>query len=163
MSRVSLIAAKGLNNEIGQEGKLPWSLSGDLKRFKEITTGHPILMGRKTFQSIGKPLPKRTNIVISADRTFQAEGVIVVPSFERGLETAGPFGDELFVIGGSRVFAEALPYCQRLYLTTVQGVFPQADVFFPTLDTQEWKILDQEDFPADEKNSHRCIVQTWSR
>jgi dihydrofolate reductase len=133
---INVIVAVGKNNEIGGPDGLLWHLSSDLKRFKEITMGHPMIMGRKTFESIGRVLPGRTSLVISREasqRVSESEGLIWVESLEEALEKAKQLDDEVFVIGGGQIYAQALPYADRIYLTKVLADFPQADVFFPEI------------------------------
>lgn len=129
---ISLIAILGKNRELGKDNKLIWNIPEDLKRFRQITAGHPVIMGRKTFQSIGRPLPKRMNIVISSDRNFAADGITVVPSLEDALNLAekSPGNDEIFIIGGGNVYAQSITIADRLYLTIVDATAP-ADTFFP--------------------------------
>ena len=133
------------NRVIGVNNHLPWNISEDLKRFKAITLGHPILMGRKTFESIGRILPKRTNIVITRDRSYRVEGGAVCFSFEEALEWArrAPGSEEVFVIGGSEIFKLALPLAWRIYLTEVQWPF-EGDTFFPDFPIEEFREVSQE-------------------
>jgi dihydrofolate reductase len=131
---ISAIAAIGENKELGAKNALLWNIPGELKRFKEITTGHPIIMGRRTFESIGRILPNRTNIVITRAPNYKIDGAIVVNSLNVALDKAkdSPGGDsEVFIIGGGQIFKEALSQVQKLYLTIVHKSFPEADVFFP--------------------------------
>lgn len=122
---------------IGLNNKLLWNIPEDLKRFKEITSGHPIIMGRKTYESIGRPLPNRTNIIITRNSDYKAPGCVVVESLERALEKAkNTHSEEIFIIGGGEIFKQALPVTDKLYLTIVEGDF-EADVFFP--DYSEFK------------------------
>ena len=122
---------------IGSKNGLLWKIEGDLPRFKKLTTGYPIIMGRKTYESIGRPLPNRTNIVITRNPDFKPDGVVVVSSTEKALEIARETGaDEIFVIGGGEIYKEALPFVDRLYLTVVKDE-PEADTFFP--DYSEFK------------------------
>jgi dihydrofolate reductase len=148
--KISAIAAMGENRAIGFRGKIPWHLSADFKRFKELTVGHPIIMGRKTFESIGKPLPGRVNVVITTDRAYVAEGCIVVHSLDEALAAAHD-ADEVFIIGGAQIYELALPKVQTLYLTKVHGTF-EGDAFFPELNESEWRLVSSEDHPKDEKN-----------
>jgi dihydrofolate reductase len=130
--RISIIAAIGRNRELGAKNQLLWHIPGELKRFKEITTPHPMIMGRKTYESIGKPLPNRLNIIITRDSNFHVEGAVVVNSLEKALYVAKEKEtDEIFIIGGGQIFEQALPITDRLYLTLVDADFPDADVFFP--------------------------------
>ena len=136
MSTVSILAALQLDNGIGRENDLPWRIPADLKRFKELTLGHPVVMGRKTFESIearlGKPLPGRSNVVLTHDRSWSREGVTVAHSFEEAIERARtlPGADEIFVIGGNAVFASGMSLADRLLLTEVHANEP-CDAFFP--------------------------------
>lgn len=130
---------------IGVNNGLPWHIPEDLKRFKQLTMNHPIVMGRKTYESIGKPLPKRTNIVITRDKGYRVEGGAVVHSFEEALDWArkAEGADEVFVIGGSEIFKLALPLAWRIYLTEVRWPF-EGDTFFPKFDEQEFKEVQTE-------------------
>lgn len=129
---LSLIAVIGKNRELGKNNQLLWHIPGDLPRFKKITTGHPVIMGRKTFESIGKPLTDRINIVISSNLDYASVGVVVVHSLDEAIEMArtSPGHEEIFVIGGGKVFAESIHLADRLYLTVVDAA-ADADVFFP--------------------------------
>lgn len=144
--RVSIIAAIGQNREIGGKNQLLWNIPGELKRFREITTGHPIIMGRKTYESIGRILPNRTNIIITRDPNFKIEGAIIVGSLETAIESAqAQLGSsEIFVIGGGQVFKESLAKADRIYLTLVHKFFSEADVFFPEY-SEFSKIITKED------------------
>jgi dihydrofolate reductase len=150
---LSLIVAMSQNRVIGQEGKLPWYLPADLKRFRQLTTGHSVIMGRKTFQSIlarlGKPLPDRKNIILTRNHDFSAPGCLLVTSLNEALQAAE--GEEVFVIGGAQIYDLALPQVQRLYLTLLQTDL-KGDTYFPELTAAEWKQISRENFPADEKN-----------
>lgn len=126
-----VVAISEGNRAIGKDNKLPWHIPEDLKRFKNITSGHPIIMGRKTFESIGRPLPNRTNIIITRDPSYQAENCVVVSSIEEAIQVATSYdNDEIFIIGGGEIFKQALPFVDKLYLTVVKGNI-QGDVFFP--------------------------------
>lgn len=144
-ARISIIAAVGENRELGKGNKLIWRIPADLKRVKELTTGHPIIMGRKTFDSIGHPLPNRTNIVLS--RTPVAiEGCTVVSSLEEALETARTIDtEEIFVFGGGQVYEMAVPHTDRLYLTRVHKTDPDSDAFFPDY-TEFTKVISSEEY-----------------
>ncbi len=130
---LSIIAVIGKNRELGKENHLLWNLPGDLKRFRTITSGHPVIMGRKTFQSIGRVLPNRANFVISRDASFSAAGVTVVGSLDEAIEKAGrvPGREEIFVIGGGQIYAQAIDKADRLYLTVVNAEALGADTYFP--------------------------------
>ncbi len=146
--RVSIIVAIAENGVIGRGGGLPWRLSEDLKRFKELTMGKPIVMGRKTFQSIGKPLPGRPNIVITRDKSFHPEGVHVAHGFEEALETAAELGtggneDEIMIIGGAEIYRLALAVAERMYLTKVHDT-PKGDAYFPDYDRARWREVSRD-------------------
>lgn len=132
MIRISMIAAIGKNRELGKGNDLLWKIPDDLKRFKEITKGHPVIMGRKTYESIGRPLPRRTNIVITRDKDWSTEGVFPVASMDEALALGKikPGGDEIFIIGGGQIYELGLAFADKLYLTLIDGM-KAADSFFP--------------------------------
>jgi len=142
---IALVAALGRNRAIGRGNQLPWHIPADLAHFRRLTTGKPVIMGRRTFESIGRPLPKRLNIVLSQDRSFRAEGVIRAESLDEGLSVAARAapGTEAMVIGGAQIYALALPRATRLYLTEVD-LAPEADAFFPAIDDAAWRELSRE-------------------
>lgn len=151
---LSAIAAMSENRVIGIENQLPWHLPADLKHFKTLTTGHPILMGRKTYESIGRPLPNRTNIIITRNADFTAPGCVVVTSIEDAITRAAEENaQEIFIIGGAEVYKQLLPHVQRIYLTIVHEQFA-GDAFFPELDLKEWKEVERETHAADENNAY---------
>jgi dihydrofolate reductase len=154
---VSIIAAVARNNVIGRGGKLPWRLPEDLAFFKRVTMGHPVIMGRRTMESIGNPLQGRKNIVLSRDPGFNPEGWIVARTAGQALEISG--GGEVFVIGGASVYALFFPMAARLYITHVDDDF-QGDAFFPPLDGREWRVVRSEPGIVDAKNPvpHRFVV-----
>ncbi len=159
---ISLVVAMAKNRVIGSNNDLPWYLSADLKHFKEITTGHTIVMGRTTLESIvarlGKPLPNRTNVVLTHDANYQApEGCVVVTTLDDALRIS----DDVMVIGGGQVFAEALPKADRIYLTRVEADIA-GDVLFPELGP-EWKEVSSETHEADEKNEYPYTFITLER
>ncbi|MBI3027215.1 type 3 dihydrofolate reductase [Candidatus Woesearchaeota archaeon] len=141
---ISLIAAMGKNNVIGKDNSLPWKLPADMKRFKELTTGKPVIMGRKTFESIGKPLPNRKNIVITRDKDYRAKGCIVVHSADSALKAATK-AEEVMVIGGEQIFKEFLPKANKMYLTFIYKDF-DGDAYFPEYDKSEWKEIKREEY-----------------
>ena len=149
--RISIIAAMATNHVIGLNNALPWHLPADLRHFKSVTMGKPVVMGRKTFESIGKPLPGRMNIVISHNPNFQAAGCHTVRSIEQALEQAGE-QDEVMIIGGASFYRQILPRADRLYLTLVHASF-DGDAFFPDYRQADWRVLEREDHKADDKNS----------
>lgn len=131
-SQICAIAAIGKNRELGTKNQLSWRISDDFKRVKELTMGHPLIMGRKTYESIGRPLPGRINIIITRDPDYAAEGCVVVNSIENALEEARKVEDkEIFIFGGAEIYKLALPYTDRLYLTLIDDEDPEADAFFP--------------------------------
>lgn len=150
---LSAILAMSENRVIGRNNQLPWHLPADLKHFKTITTGHSILMGRKTYESIGRPLPNRTNIIITRNATLQIPGCLVVTSIEQALHYAKKENKEIFIIGGAEVYAQLLPMTDRIYLTLVHGQFT-GDAFFPELNKKEWKEVDRVDHSADANNAY---------
>lgn len=158
---LSCIAAIADNGVIGRDNSLPWRLSADLQRFKKLTTGHWILMGRKTFESMGRPLPNRTSVVLTRDRGYQRPGAIVVHSLDEALERCEG-QDEVFVLGGEAVFREALPHAQKLYLTRVHAQV-EGDVRFPALDLSGWNRVEQVAVPADEKNDYPTTYEVYVR
>jgi dihydrofolate reductase len=151
---ISAIVAMGENRVIGKNNQLPWRLPADLKRFKSLTTGHPILMGRKTYESIGKPLPNRTNIIISRNAGFEAPGCIVVSTFDDALLAAGRGeSKEIFIIGGAEIYKQLLPRTERLYLTIVHHSF-EGDAYFTEFDKSDWREVKREDCEADAENPY---------
>ena len=158
---LSLIVAAGENNEIGKGGKMPWHLPADLRHFKTITMGKPVIMGRRTYESIGKPLPGRRNIVVTRDKSWQAEGCDVVHSLPEALMLAAG-APEIILIGGGQLYREALARVQRIYLTRVHGEF-DADTFFPVLDMAQWREVARESHPVDERNAYACTFQVLER
>lgn len=158
--RIALIAALGPGRVIGWKNDLPWRLPADLRRFKALTMGHPILMGRKTRESIGRALPGRLNIVLTRQTEFVAEGCVVVHTLDEALAAAGD-AEELFVIGGAALYREAMPRASRFYITRIEGEF-EGDTFFPEFDESEWTEVEREEHQPDEKNAHPhafCILE----
>ena len=156
--KLALIWAMSRNRVIGRNNALPWHLSEDLRYFKRVTMGKPIIMGRKTWESIGRPLPGRTNIVITRDQNFQAAGVRVVHSLDDALRLAEHVGviegaEEVIVIGGAEIYALALPKAERLYLTQVHAEV-EGDAWFPEFDLSQWQELAREDFKAEGPNPY---------
>jgi dihydrofolate reductase len=150
--KLSLIVAVAENGVIGHNNQLIWHLPNDLKQFKRLTTGHCIIMGRKTFESIGKPLPNRTSIIISRNLDFQVEGCITANSLENAISEAKKIeSEEAFVIGGAEIYRLALPIIDKIYLTEVHQTF-EGDTFFPEIDKTIWKETHREDFETDEKH-----------
>ncbi|HHJ38766.1 MAG: hypothetical protein AXA67_02910 [Methylothermaceae bacteria B42] len=146
--KISMIAAMARNRVIGHQGEMPWHLSADLKRFRQITWGKPILMGRKTFEAIGRPLPGRQNIIVTRNRQFQAPNCTVASSIEIGISLAE--GDEVMVIGGAELYEALLPDAETLYLTLIHAEFP-GDTFFPLWEPVQWQEISREDHPPDQE------------
>ncbi len=159
---VSIIAAVSDNNVIGRGNRIPWRQSNDLKRLKAFTMGHHMLMGRKTFESIERPLPGRTIIVITHDRSFSVDGVLVAHSLERAIEMAR-LDDEIFIAGGEQIYEQAIHRADRMYLTRVHAEV-EGDAFFPEFDdVMEWTLMDVEHCEADEKNQYPYSFLTYDR
>lgn len=163
MAKVAIVVAVAKNGVIGRNNQLPWRLPADLKHFKAVTWGKPVIMGRKTFQSIGKPLPGRDNIVISRARRWDAGGVTVVPDMEAALEVARKAAaargvDEISVIGGAQVYALALPFTDRVYLTEID-MTPEGDTWFLALSPEEWREVSRDSHPAEgEYPAHSYVL-----
>lgn len=161
--RISLIVAVDRTGVIGRKGTLPWRLPEDLKRFRELTTGHPVIMGRKTHESIGRPLPKRTNIVLSRDANLEISGCVVCADLEAAFDEAREIEDtEAFVIGGARVYQAALPHAARIYLTRVHATV-SGDVRLPTIDPEAWRETHREEHPADERHEFAFALTVLDR
>lgn len=159
-ARISLIAACSENRVIGNKGSIPWHLKDDFRRFRERTTGHTLIMGRKTYDSIGRPLPNRTNIIISRDKALSIPGVVVVSSLDEALEVARTIeNEEIFIGGGGQIYAEALPKASRLYLTKVHAIM-EGDTLFPPYEDLFSKVIDEEDF---EEEGHKLTYLTLER
>ena len=153
---ISIIVATAENGVIGKDNQLLWKLSADLKQFRVLTTGHSVIMGRKTFESIGRPLPNRTNIVISRQKDLiSPEGVLQTNSLETAIEIAKKHAgnEEIFIIGGGNLYEQALKITDKIYLTEVKASI-EGDAFFPVLDTNEWKETARVSHPKDEKNEY---------
>jgi dihydrofolate reductase len=160
---VSIIVAMDENRGIGYQNRLPWDLPDDLKRFKRLTMGHSIIMGRKTFESIGKPLPGRTNIVVTRNPQYQPHGCRVAHSFKEALTISQDIEDEeVFIIGGAGLFRQALDIADRIYLTQIHAQV-QADVFFPQYDQSNWQEITSSFRPADDANQFGSTFQQLVR
>lgn len=150
----SIIVATSINRVIGRNNVLPWHLPADLAHFKSVTMGKPVVMGRKTWESIGKPLPGRTNVVVTHDKNYQADGALVVGSLaeaESAAEREHGDIDELMIIGGATLYDEVIDSVDRIYLTEVNEVV-EGDTWFPDIDVSDWREVSREDFEADDKN-----------
>jgi dihydrofolate reductase len=146
---ITLIAAMGKNRAIGLDGRMPWHLPAELQHFKRVTMGKAIVMGRKTWQAIGRPLPGRQNIVISRDSGFKAAGAELTDSLRNAIEISR--AEEIMVIGGGQLYALALPFAQRMILTLID-IEPRADTWFPEWEEDHWEQVNVQNFPADENN-----------
>ena len=165
--KIVLVAAVADNGVIGRGNALPWRLKSDLQYFKRITMGRPVVMGRKTFLSIGKPLPGRTNIVVSRDPGFSSAGIVVAGSLERALEVARGDAlrrrvDSIAVIGGTEIFRSAMPVADRLALTIVNGL-PAGDTYFPPIDPVEWRELERTPQPQGPEDEYPFAFVTYER
>ena len=161
MRKISIIVAIDENGLIGKRNGLPWKLPADLKHFKTLTSGHTVIMGRKTYDSIGKPLPNRTNIVVSRSDDLRIDGCIIVKSPEEALK-ASLENQEIFVIGGAEIYRQFLPLAQTIYMTEIHNKF-DGDIFFPTIDYDEWKEKERQDFEADDMNLYKYSFITLER
>ena len=156
-----LIAATSQNNALGKDNKIIWHLPDDFKRFKELTSGHHIIMGRKTFESFPKPLPNRTHVVITRQQNYAPEGCIVVNSIEDAFEIC-PKNEDVFLIGGAEIYKLGLPLTDKIELTYINETF-EADAFFPEIDFSEWKLTNEEFHSKDEKHGYDFSFQTFLR
>ena len=157
--KTTLIAAIANNNALGKDNDLIWHLPEDLKRFKKTTSGHYIIMGRKTFESIGKPLPNRTTVIISRNKEYRAAGCIVVNSLEKALQISKE-EEEVFVIGGAQIYKQAIQIADKLDITEVHESF-EADVYFPEIDKNKWRESKRDYFKADTNNKHDYSFVTY--
>lgn len=158
---VSIIVAIGNDRVVGKDNKLPWNLPADLAHFKEKTMGKPVIMGQKTFESIGRPLPGRTNVVLTLDKDFAASGCIVAHSIEEALEKLKDF-EEVMIAGGVSIYRQFLPLADRMYLTIIEGDF-EGDAFFPEFDWAEWEETERADNAADKENPYPYSFLTLKR
>jgi dihydrofolate reductase len=156
-----MIAAVAENNTLGKDNDLVWHLPNDFKRFKALTTGHHIIMGRKTFESFPKPLPNRTHIIITRQKEYQAEGCIIVDSIDKALAIC-PEGENAFIIGGGEIYRLGLPFSDKIEITRVHHTF-EGDAHFPEIDENEWQIVVSEFNEKDEKHHYDYSYQTFVR
>lgn len=159
---ISIVVAKSTNHTIGNQNQLIWHLPNDLKHFKAITSGHPIIMGRKTFDSIGKALPNRTNIVITRNEGWHVEGVLVAHSLAEAIEKAQSIDEEIFIIGGGNIYAQAMELADVLEVTEVLESF-EGDAFFPIIDPQIWREVSRENHASDEKHAYPYAFVRYER
>lgn len=168
-SSIALVVAVASNGVIGRDGDLPWRLPDELKYFKRLTVGHTLIMGRKTFDSIGRPLPRRRTIVLTRNPDFKAEGIDTARNLDEALEMATEAGPSppidqphLFIVGGASVYADALPLAGHLFLTRVHTTLP-GDVFFPEVSWQDWALQGSERHEADERHEHAFTMEHYRR
>lgn len=160
---ISLVVAAASNNAIGKEGQMPWTMPNDMKHFKNVTWGMPVIMGRKTFESLGKPLAGRKNIVITRQDDWKREGTIAVRNIDDALFLAGQTdAKEVMVIGGGEIYRTLFDKAKRIYLTRIEAE-PEADTFFPAIDPKQWTLVSIKNYEADEKNAYNYSFQTWER
>ena len=158
---LTLIVAMSENRVIGRDDRLPWRLSADLRRFKRLTMGHHLLMGRKTFESVGRVLPGRTSVVITRQDDYTAAGAVVAHSLDQARLLAGG-DDQIFVIGGAEIYRQALPFADRICLTLIHAQVA-GDTFFPDLPPADWRLVEAIRYPSDEQNEYDHSFQTYER
>ncbi|MDR2206913.1 MAG: dihydrofolate reductase [Flavobacteriaceae bacterium] len=159
---ITLIVAMGQKNEIGFENRLLWHLPKDLKHFKELTSGHPIIMGRKTYESIGKPLPNRTNIVVSRKTDWFEEGILIVGSIKEAIKFAKKIDEQIFIIGGGNIYEQTIDLADKLEITFVKTDL-QADTFFPNINEKIWRKTAEICHEKDEKNPYDFCFRTFEK
>ncbi|WP_299754418.1 dihydrofolate reductase [uncultured Pontibacter sp.] len=160
---IAIVVAAAENNVIGKDNDLIWYLPADLKHFKRLTMGHPMIMGRKTYEAIGKPLPGRTSIIITSQIDYHADGCIVVHSLEEAIAKGKELdAEQVSIIGGANVYRQALPYTDKVYLTRVHHTF-DGDAYFPELPENKWQVVEQEQHEPDEKNKYSYTFLTLER
>ena len=160
---ISLIAAIGKNNELGKNNTLVWNMPADLKFFRQKTSGHSVIMGRKTFESIGRPMPNRRNIIITRDLSYQKDGVEVVHSLKEALDLVPNKSEEIFIIGGEEIFKQAMPLADKLYITHIDAKDKDANVFFPEIIPVVWNEISHEEYEKDDKNPFNYTFSTYER
>ena len=159
---ISLIAAIGKNNELGKGNTLLWHMPEDMKHFREITSGHPVVMWRKTFESLKGPLPKRRNVVITRDKDYKKEGIEVVHSIIDALQLFKK-DEEVFIIGGAEIYKQAMPTSDKLYMTHIEAEDKGADAFFPEIIPVVWNEISHEEHQKDEKNPFNYIFSVYEK
>ncbi|CAA7386453.1 dihydrofolate reductase [Chryseobacterium fistulae] len=158
----TIVVAMGENNEIGLNNQLLWHLPKDLKHFKDLTSGHPIIMGRKTYESIGKPLPNRTNIVVSRKKNWFEEGILIVGSIKEAMKFAKKIDEKVFIIGGGNMYEQTIDIVDKLEVTLVKAHW-EADTHFPKINEKIWKKTNEICHEKDEKNSYDFCFQTFEK
>lgn len=160
---ISLIAAIGKNNELGKNNNLVWNMPTDLKFFREKTSGHPVIMGRKTFESIGRPMPNRRNIIITRDLEYKKDGIEVVHSLNEALRLLPNKNEEIFIIGGEEIFKQSMSLADRLYITHIEAEDKDANVFFPPINPSVWNEISHEEHEKDEKNPFNYTFSVYKK
>lgn len=158
----TIVVAMGEKNEIGSDNQLLWHLPKDLKHFKDITSGHPVIMGRKTYESIGKPLPNRTNIVVSRKKNWFQEGILIVGSIKEAVKFAKKIDENIFIIGGGNIYEQTMEITDRLEVTLVKANL-EADTYFPKINEKVWRKTDEICHEKDEKHAYEFCFQTYER
>lgn len=160
---ISLIAAIGKNNELGKGNTLLWHMPADMKHFIKITSGHPVIMGRKTFESIGRPLPNRRNIVITRDQNYKKGGIEITHSLEEALNLFKNKNEEIFIIGGAEIYKQAISFADKLYITHIEAEDSKADAFFPEIIPAVWNETLHEEHKKNEKNPFDYTFSTYEK
>lgn len=160
---ISLIAGIGKNYELGTKNALLWDMPNDMKHFRDTTRGHTVIMGQKTYESMGKPLPNRRNIVVTRNKDFQAEGVEISYSLEDTIESFKNSPEEVFVIGGGEIYKQSIDKADRLYITHMNATFPEADAFFPEIIPIVWNEVSHEEHKADDKHAFDYTFSTYEK
>lgn len=158
----TIVVAMGEKNEIGADNQLLWHLPKDLKHFKDLTSGHPIIMGRKTYESIGKALPNRTNIIISRKKNWFEEGILIVGSIKEAVKFAKKIDENVFIIGGGNIYEQTMEVADKLEVTLVKAEL-KADTFFPKIDPKIWKLTEEVFHEKDDKNQYDFSFQTYEK
>jgi len=160
---LSLIAAIGKNNELGTKNGLLWDLPSDMKHFRDTTKGHTVIMGQKTFESIGKPLPNRKNIVVTRNKDFSGDGIEISMSLEETIGSLKNSNEEVFVIGGGEIYRQTIEKADKLYITHVNESFSDADTFFPSIDEKKWQKIKSEILKQDQLNKYNLEFAEYER
>jgi dihydrofolate reductase len=161
---VSLVVAAANNNAIGKDNKLLWHMPNDMKYFKNVTWGMPVIMGRKTFEALGKPLPGRKNIVLTKQNGWKTGGTVTVKSFEDALFLGKEMDvKEMMVIGGGEIYRSVIDRADRIHITRIDASFEAADTFFPAIDPGKWKLVSQKNYEADPKHQYNYSFQVWEK
>lgn len=165
MNKISLIVAKGKNHEIGKDNELLWRIRDDLRLFKRTTHRHVVIHGRKSFESIGRPLPNRSNIVITRDKTYTAKGAFVVHSLEKAIDLANKLEQqgEIFILGGGQIYTLSMPLIDRMYISFVEAAFEDADAFFPAPDLSSWNLISSKEYPQNEDNQYAFDFRVYEK